>query len=195
MPKYNSYYNIPSKVFFEILNTKNYQLLKPKPKEKGLKEIFISIYDEFFIKSDNIESKRYLDLINEISFLEHKINVLKLNLQFYYYNANIKELLNDFKISLKKGYNIDLDLEVPFKEEVKRILTIEIPIINNDLEILKIELESLKSKQKKVDYNYYEQIALLSNALPNNTLLNENMTLAVHVELEKLAKKLTEKQK
>jgi len=82
LPKYNEISNIPAKVFFEILKTKNYQLLKPKPKEKGLEEIFISIYDEFFIKSDNLEAKRYLELNKNIAFLNYKIAIIKQTLAF-----------------------------------------------------------------------------------------------------------------
>ena len=78
MAKYNSIDTIPAKVFFEVLKTKNYQLLKPKPKEKGLEEIFVSIYDEFFLKSNNHEANRYLELTKEISFLKYKIALMRL---------------------------------------------------------------------------------------------------------------------
>jgi len=82
MPKYNSIDTIPAKVFFEVLKSKNYQLLKPKPKEKGLEECFIAIYDDFFIKSDNSEAKSYLKLNKEIAFLEYKMAVIKQVLHF-----------------------------------------------------------------------------------------------------------------
>lgn len=194
MPKYKSIDTIPAKVFFEILKSKNYQLLKPKPKEQGLEQVFISIYDDFFVQSDNVESKRYLDLINDITFLEHKINVLKLNLKFYFYNRTTKEMRQEFAKALKTGYKIDLDLSVPFADEVQRVLNIEIGIINNDLEIAKLELTKLQKKAQNIDYNYYEQIGILSNVLPNNSLLREDMSLAIYIELEKLAKKNVELQ-
>ena len=38
-----------------------------------LKIIFISIYDEFFIKSDNPEAKQYLETTTEIANLKYKI--------------------------------------------------------------------------------------------------------------------------
>jgi len=60
MPKFNNIYTIPAKTFFDILQTRNYQLLKPKPREKGLEAVFMAIYDEYFIKSDNHEAKEYL---------------------------------------------------------------------------------------------------------------------------------------
>jgi len=51
------------------------------------------------------------------------------------------------------------------------------------------------NKSQKKDFDYYENIGALSNALPNNSLLKEDMTLAVYVTLEKLVHKLVEQQK
>jgi len=194
MPKYNSIDTIPAKVFFDILKTKDFQQLKPKPKEKGLEEIFMSIYDEFFLKSDNPEANRYLELNKEISFLQYKIATLKQALHFYFYNRTTKEMREEFAESLKDGFGIELNLEVPFIDEVQRVLNIEIGIIENDLNMAKIEFDSMVKKSKSKDYDYYEEIGVLSQVLPSNSLLKENMTLAVYVSLEKLAKKVVEQQ-
>jgi len=51
----------------------------------------------------------------------------------------------------------------------------------------------LKSQGK--DYDYFDSIGALSNILPNNSLLREEMTLAVYVTLEKLANKVIAQQK
>jgi hypothetical protein len=194
MPKYNSIDTIPAKVFFEILKSKNFQLLKPKPKEKGLEELFMCIYDEFFIKSDNPEANRYLELNKEISFLQYKIATLKQALHFYFYNRTTKEMREEFAKSLKDGFGIELNLEVPFIDEVQRVLSIEIGIIENDLNLSKIEFESMIKGSKSKDYDYYDELGILSQVLPNNSLLKEEMTLAVYVSLEKLAKKVVEQQ-
>jgi hypothetical protein len=194
MPKYNSIDTIPAKVFFEILKTKNFQLLKPKPSEKGLEELFMSIYDDFFIKSDNPEANRYLELNKEISFLQYKIATLKQALHFYFYNRTTKEMRKEFAESLKVGFGIELNLEAPFIDEVQRVLTTEIGIIENDLSMANIEFDSMVNKSKSKDYDYYEEIGVLSQVLQSNSLLKENMTLAVYVSLEKLAKKVVEQQ-
>ena len=194
MPKYNSIDTIPAKIFFDILRTKDFQQLKPKPKEKGLEEIFMSIYDEFFLKSDNPEANRYLELNKEISFLQYKIATLRQALHFYFYNRTTKEMREEFAKSLKDGFGIELNLEVPFIDEVQRVLSIEIGIIENDLNMAKIEFDSMVKKSKSKDYDYYEEIGVLSQVLPSNSLLKENMTLAVYISLEKLAKKVVEQQ-
>ena len=195
MPRYNSIDTIPAKTFFEILKSKNYQLLKPKPKEQDLEQVFISIYDDFFIKSENYEAKRFLELTNEIAFLNYKIAILKKSLQFYLYNQTTKQMRLDFIESVKLGYGIEIDPNAKFIDEVQRVLTSEIALIENDLTMLNLELDSMVKKSKSKDFDYYEDIGVLSQVLPNNSLLKEDMTLAVYISLEKLAKKVSEQNK
>ena len=195
MPKYNSIETIPAKTFFEILESKNYQLLKPKPSEKGLEEVFISIYDEFFLKSDNPEANEYLKVTKEIAYLEYKIAVLKQSLYFYYANKTTEQMRLDFIETIKEVYNIEIDKTKPFIDEVQRVLTIEIGILENDLNPLKSHYDSLIKNSKSKNFDYYESIGVLSNVLQSNSLLKENMTLAVYVTLEKLANKVVEQQK
>jgi hypothetical protein len=194
LPKYNQISNIPAKVFFEILKTKNYQLLKPKPREKGLEEIFISIYDEFFIKSDNLEAKRYLELNKNIAFLHYKIAIIKQTLAFLYYSTTTRQMRIDYLEALKIGCGIEINVDVDFSDEVKRILTENIGWIENDLAFDEAELKEMLSKSQNKDYDYYDSIGVLSNVLPNNSLLKEDMTLAVYITLEKLAQKVVSQQ-
>lgn len=195
MPKYNSIETIPAKTFFEILESKNYQLLKPKPREKGLEDVFISIYDEFFLKSDNPEANEYLKVTKDIAYIEYKIAVLKQSLYFYYHNTTTEKMRLDFIEALKEGYNIEIDKTKPFIDEVQKVLTIEIGILENDLNPLKSHYDSLIKNSKSKNFDYYESIGVLSNVLQSNSLLKENMTLAVYVTLEKLANKVVEQQK
>jgi hypothetical protein len=192
MPKYNSVETIPAPVFFKTLKDKNYQNLKPKPKEKGLEAVFMVIHDDFFLRSDNHEANEYLRLIKDIAFLEYKIANLKQALHFYFYNKTTEQMRLDFIDALKKGYGIVINKEVPFIEEVHRVLTTEIGIINNDLSIAKIEFEAMTKKSESKGFDYYEQIGVLSTVLTGNSLLKENMTLAVYIALEKEAKRVSE---
>ena len=195
MPKYNNISNIPAKTFFDILKSKNYQLLKPKPREKDLEQVFISIYDEFFIKSDNHEAKRYLELTKDIAFYKYKIATLKQSIHFYFYNKTTEKMRLDFIDAMKQGYGIEISKDVPFIEEVERVLTIEIGIINNDLNFAQIEFDEMINKSKNKDFDYYDSIGALSNVLPNNSLLKEDMNLAVYVTLEKQAQRIVEQNK
>lgn len=194
MPKYNSIDTIKAKVFFEILKTKNYQLLKPKPKEKDLEQIFISIYDEFFIKSDNEEAKRYLSLTKNIAFLNYKIAIIKQTLAFLYYSTTTRKMRIDYLEALKIGCGIEINIDVDFSDEVKRVLTENIGWLENDLAFDEQELKEMLNKSQNKDYDYYEAIGVLSDFLPNNALLKEDMTLAVYITLEKLAQKVVSQQ-
>ncbi len=195
MPKYNSIDTIPAKVFFEVLKSKNYQLLKPKPREKGLEQVFISIYDDFFIKSDNQEAKRYLQLNKEVAFLEYKTAVIKQVLHFTFYNQTTKEMRYDIIDALKKGCGIEIDKEAHFIDEVQRVLHVELGAISNDLNFAKLELETMVKKSQNKDFDYYDSIGALSNVLQSNSLLKEDMTLAVYITLEKMANKKVKEQK
>lgn len=195
MAKYNKIDNIPANVFFEILKTKNYQLLKPKPSEKDLASVFTSIYDEFFIKSDNSEANRYLELTKNIAFFLYKIASIKQVLHFCYYNKTTKEMRLDLLKALKDGCGIEVDVDANFGDEVLRVLNVEIGIIENDLQFEQTEFDNMVKESQKKDFDYYEQIGVLSDILPNNALLKDKMVLSTYIALEKLAKKKVEKSK
>ena len=146
MPKFNNISNIPTKVFFEILKSKNYQLLKPKPKEQDLEQVFISIYDEFFLRSDNPEAKRYLELTKNVAFLIYKIDLIKQTLAFLYYQTTTKQMRLDYIKALKEGCNIDIDIDLDFQSEVKRILSENIKWLENDLVFEQSELNEILSR-------------------------------------------------
>lgn len=194
MPKYNNIENIPARIFFEVLSTKNYQLLRPKSREKGLEAVFMAIYDDFFIKSDNTEAKEYLRVTTEISYLNYKLQTLKQALSFYFYNKTTKKMREDFIKALKEGFSIEIDSSLPFIDEVKRVLDIEIGVLNNDISMLKSEFDEMVKRSKGKAFDYYESIVGLGQVLQGNSLVNTEITLAVYVALEKQAKKIISQQ-
>jgi len=193
MPKYNSIDNIPAKVFFDILKSKDYQQLKPKEDEENLESVFVDIYDDYFLKSNNPESKRYLEINTKIGFLEYKIQSLKQFL-YYYYHDN-KGFNVESVEAFKKGFGITIDIATDFEIEVNRILTIEVGIIENDLSFLKDEFNDMVKRSQSKEFNYYEQIVSMGSVLKENSLVKANMTLAVYIECEKLAYKIAENYK
>jgi len=192
MPKYDSIDTIKAKVFFKILETKNYQLLKPKPKEKGLEQIFIGIYDEFFIRSDNDEAKQYLELTKQIAFLEAKIAYLKQALHFYYYNKTTNEMRLEFVEALSTGYDIVIDINAPFRDEVLRVLTVEVGIIENDLSMAKSSYEQMTKKSQQKAISYESRVVGIENVLKRS--VDDDITLAKYVEYEKSAKQIVSSQ-
>lgn len=191
MPKYNSIETIPAKTFFDILQNKNYQLLKPKPREKGLEAVFISIYDDFFVKSDNPEAKEYLRLSKEIAFLEYKIANLKQSLHFYFYNQTTEQMRLDFIEALKEGYDIIIDKEQPFIDEVHRVLTTEIGIIKNDLSMAKTAFDNMTKKSKAQAFEYEEQIVNIEAVIGRS--IKDGIMLDKYIAYGKQAQKIAER--
>lgn len=185
MPKFNDISNIPTKVFFEILKSKDYQLLKPKPKEQGLEGIFISIYDEFFLRSENLEAKRYLELTKNVAFLVYKIDLIKQTLAFLYYQTTTKKMRLDYIEALKEGCGIEIDINLDFQSEVKRILSENIKWLENDLVFEQTELNEILARGKGKEINYIEKIVNLAIASPQNLIINKDMFLDEFIEIEK----------
>lgn len=194
MPKYNSIDNVPAKVFFEILKTKDYTLLQPRWREKNLDQVFMSIYDDYFLRSENEQAKEFLRIQNELIANEYKVNILKQALSFYFYNKTTEQMRKDFVKALKKGFRIVIDESVPFIEEVQRVLNIEIGILENEISMCKIGLQELNKSGQSKEFDFYDNITGLANVLTGNNLIKDDMTLAVYVSLEKSAKKQIESQ-
>ena len=192
MPKYNSIDTIKAKIFFKILDTKDYQLLKPKPREKCLEQVFMSIYDEFFIHSENNEAKQYLELSKKVAEYEYKISNLKRALHFYYYNKTTKEMRLGFIEALKKGYDIEIDPNESFSSEVLRVLNIDLGILENELEISKNELIQLTKKETQKISSYESKIVAVENVLKRS--IDDDITLAKYIELEKSARQIISEQ-
>lgn len=185
MPKYNSISTLPAKTFFSILESKNYQLLKPKPREKGLEQIFVLIYDEFFVKSDNHEANEYLKLTKDIAYLTAKIAYLKQALHFYFYNQTTEQMRLDFIEALKVGYDIVIDTELPFIDEVQRVLSVEVGIIQNDLTMAEMAYKGMTKKSQAKAFDYEKQIVSIENVIGRN--INDGIMLDKYIAYEKQA--------
>jgi hypothetical protein len=192
MPKYNSIDNIPAKTFFDILQTKNYQLLKPKPSEEGLEKIFTDIYDDFFVKSDNYEAKQYLKLTTNVAFLIYKIATIKQVLNFVYYNEMTKDMKLKLLDALEQGCEIYIDKNDEFGNELQRVLQVEIGIIENDLTMEKLELDNMAKNRTEKLFDFYDNIVSLSNV--HNRNIDEKITLAMYVSIEKSASRIIKEQ-
>ena len=192
MPKYNSVNNIPAKIFFDVLQEKDFDLLEPTEGEEGLEEVFSAIYDDYFVKSDNARSKRFLELQQEIYFMNYKIQSVVQIIDFLMFNTTTLEIRKTLLESLISiGVNISLENE--FVEEVQNILNIELGILQNDLSFLQIEMKNMQSENTEGVFDFYESLVGLESI--HERSLDDEMVLIKYINYEKLAIKKAELQK
>jgi len=192
MPKYNSVNNIPAKIFFDVLHEKDFDLLEPIEGEEGLEEVFSAIYDDYFIKTNNPRSKRFLELQQEIYFMNYKIQSVVQIIDFLMFNTTTLEIRKTLLESLISiGVNISLENE--FVEEVQNILNIELGILQNDLSFLQIEMKNMQSENTEGVFDFYESLVGLESI--HERSLDDEMVLIKYINYEKLAIKKAELQK
>lgn len=192
MPKYNSVSNIPAKLFFDILESKNFDLLEPEENEEGLEQVFSDIYDDYFVKCQNPKSNEYLELSQTVAFLNYKIESVKQVVDFLSKNKTTKEM----RLMLLESLiyiGINIDLQADFSEEVQRILQVELGILENEVSFAQIDLQNMTKEKTDSVFNFYESLIGLESVHERN--LDDEMVLAKFIEYERIAIKKIEIQK
>ena len=193
MAKYNSIENIPAKLFFEVLNTRDYTLLVAEQENEDLEVIFTEIYDDFFVKINNPQAKMYLEMTWKVNFLSYKIETIRQVMHFLYYENVIEEHRLKILDALEKGCGIYVDKSAKFADEVLRVLQVECGIIENDLTMATLELKNTFGKQEEGKFDFYKTIVSLSNI--HNRNIEDNIVLAMYVAIENSAKDIIKSQK
>jgi len=192
LPKYHSCDTILADVFFDVLKSKDYQQLKPKPKTSTafLEKIFDQIYDDFYLKSGSKEAKMYIELRMEVAELEYKMAFIKKLLAFILYTPLTREMLLEWVDKLRERFDIEINPDGDLLTEMQRVLHRDLGIMNNDLNEAKISLEQLEKEFDDKEFDFYESIMSLGSALPGNTLVSAKMTLSEYIAAKKLAEKI-----
>ena len=193
MAKYNSIENIPAKLFFEVLNTRDYTLLVAEQENEDLEEVFTAIYDDFFVKIKNPQAKIYLEMTWKINFLSYKLETIRQVMHFLWYENVIEEHRLKLLNALEKGCGIYIDKSAKFADEVLRVLQVECGIIENDLTMATLELKNTFGKQEEGKFDFYKTIVSLSNV--HNRNIEDNIVLAMYVAIENSAKDIIKSQK
>jgi hypothetical protein len=193
MAKYNSIENIPAKLFFEVLNTRDYTLLVAEQENEDLEGVFTAIYDDFFVKIKNPQAKMYLEMTWRVNFLSYKIETIRQVMHFLWYENVIEEHRLKLLDALEKGCGIYIDKSAKFADEVLRVLQVECGIIENDLTMATLELNNTFGKQGTEKFDFYKTIVGLSNI--HNRNIEDNIVLAMYVAIENSAKDIIKSQK
>lgn len=193
MAKYNSIENIPAKLFFDVLHSKDYSLLVSTEENEDLESVFTSIYDDFFVKIDNPQAKMYLEMTWKVNFLSYKIETIRQVMHFLYYENVIEEHRLKILDALEKGCGIYIDKSAKFADEVLRVLQVECGVIENDLTMATLELQNTFGKQGTEKFDFYKTIVGMSNI--HNRNIEDNIVLAMYVAIENSAKDIIKSQK
>lgn len=193
MAKYNSIENIPAKLFFDVLHSKDYSLLISTEENEDLESVFTSIYDDFFVKIDNPQAKMYLEMTWKVNFLSYKIETIRQVIHFLWYENVIEEHRLKILDALEKGCGIYIDKSAKFADEVLRVLQVECGVIENDLTMATLELQNTFGKQGTEKFDFYKTIVGMSNI--HNRNIEDNIVLAMYVAIENSAKDIIKSQK
>lgn len=195
--KFDSYSVMPALVFFEIRDTGNYQLMKPKNKTSTdwLKKLFYQIYDDYFLKLDNEEAKRYLELIELEAIITCKIHAFKKVLQFHWETAPelwnhpvIKEIREQQITEINKYIDHPFDLSGNFNDEVMNTLSQSIGILENELTMTRFELEDLRKEHDMKPFEFYDSVQSI-NEINATGQIDSKCLLAEYVSATKSASK------
>ena len=97
----------------------------------------------------------YMNTINSINVLKTKIFAIKRITHFLYYTPMTKEMAEQQVENLKK-LGIDFDINGDTDAEVNRILTMDVPLLENDLVYLETDFNNMIKRSQGKDYNFFD---------------------------------------
>ena len=166
--KYHSFDTFPAKVFFDIQDSGDYQLMKPKPKTdpKRLAAIFADISNEVFIRRTNKESEEYLALVSTERYYELMIPTCASWINYawnfptdYWHVTEVKELWVNFVNTVNGFIDPPIDVNGQIAQEIEQALNVSIGIMKNDLAEAQMALEDIRRRYKDVEKtDFYDQI-------------------------------------
>lgn len=140
---------IPAKLFFNIIDTSNYEVLGGENDEENA-ILWNSIFDEYYLLSENIKIRSIMDKQFKISIIELKIQKIKDCIYSLMYVIP-PELIEEKKIikSALKELGVKYDIDKDTVDQCHRMLKSDIGILNNQLSMLSASLPIKKEEVKR----------------------------------------------
>lgn len=157
--------NIPTKLFFDILNSGLYSLLGSGT-DQELKEAFMVIYDEYVEIGGNPKiKKRESDMLkkNYILTIESRAKLLLYTLMYTPMNKEERDLCIDFINEIPK-LNAKIDKNKDLLDECIRVNTKCLGSIRNEIKLLGIE-DHKEPEKESVKYIFQQDLARISISL------------------------------
>lgn len=175
--------NIPAKLFFDILNTRDYTKLGTAPIEE-LEKAFEKIFDEYVVLDGNEKVIQWYKKQCKISFLNYQIWVIETALYTICYAPLTKEqrIRVIDNLNAMQTPKVKFDKDKPILDEVQRIQRSVLGSIRNRLNL---ELSNEKKVEEQAKYSYRKDLAAIENVLGHS--LPEKMSLEMFLERKKSA--------
>lgn len=170
---YKSLNQLPVKIFYEILETGNLELLG-KANQKELTKLWSELIEEYWRLTDPINYKRRLSQSTQIIMWQNEINVL--------FGALVLADLGD-----KRGIDAMRYFKCSSIEQTEN----RINVLKTKINIKVFEIEQKENKGSVKKLNFYKDLAVLEQIL-NRTIDHEKTTVIYWIELNKLAKQLSD---
>lgn len=201
--KYHSYESFPARTFFEVLDTKNYQLMRPKPsvKTEDLERIFLDVYEEHFKKINNTDAVRFIELRNKITQFSALQLMIKQVLAFVWTDMlqhnwtdpRVIEERNRVISALNEYLANPISLGIEFIDELERVLNQEIGALEDEINFAQSEIDILRKEDNQAIFDFYSEIAVLEDV--HGRTLDERMMLPKYDQIKLLAIKKNERAK
>lgn len=162
--------------------------MRPKPgvSTEKLQEIYLAVFDEWFLKTDNPDAQRWLELRSILAIAEGKKHVIKTMLLLIWQTPEIlwnDPIVSDMRKTQIAAVNRFLDEPMPvegdFLEDLDRVLNVEIGIIENEINFAESEMKEITKNDTDAIYDFYKELQSLEEI--HGRTLNEKMLLPMFV--------------
>lgn len=154
-------------MFFQIRETGNYQLMKAKngTKDAELAYIYSVVFDVRFLKLDNKDADRYLELLFTIERLDATIKCFKAVLAFHWEtnksvwnHPTVVEIRNRHITKLNEHLDVPFDLNADFDTEMQTALNVSLGIKQNEHTEATIELDGIKKQVSPTVFDFWSEL-------------------------------------
>lgn len=158
--------NIPTKLFFDILNSKVYSLLG-EGSEEELQRVFEKIFDEYVDLGGNNEIKKwYADNVKleSLKIVESQTKILLYTILYTPMTTEELDLAVEILNGIKK-LNANFDLSKDIVEECNRVNTKCLGSLRNEINMLNISDNKEKKVSENKAYIFQQDLARISITL------------------------------
>jgi hypothetical protein len=174
MKIYDSITNIPIFNFYKVLETDDYSYLYKKKSLRGVKSnskelfsLWVKIYDEYVLKTDDKTTQNHFILINEVHYLQKRYEVIKTVIEsISEYNKNVfGNILKEFNVIFNQKDTVKNQME-SLKRQL-RAATNKLNRKNSELQLIKEESSEINLIKEKVQI---EQVIKSKIDIYNDTM-------------------------